>query len=100
MSGQVARFSGVEMEINYAKLSEFAARGSLRFPVQRSNHILLRVARQIRNVALLIPSSGGADPSPSHSCGEHLHALGGAPVQDGASKECIFVPARHLQDPS
>jgi hypothetical protein len=38
----------------------------------------------------LSPSSGGADPSPSHSCGEQLYTLCGAPVQDGTFHGVAF----------
>jgi len=51
---------------------------------------LSRSRKHIPNVRLFSPSSGGADPSPSHSCGEPLYALGGASVQDGTFQGVAF----------
>jgi hypothetical protein len=49
----------------------------------------------------LFHASAAAEPisSPSHSCGEQLYTLGGAPVQDGAFQGVAFSFGRtNLED--
>ena len=49
----------------------------------KSSPLLSLNHKHILTWHFLSRSDGGADPSPSHSCGEPLYAPGGASVQDG-----------------